>query len=309
MTCAARSDASGTMSSRGGIRIPITVSEMKIVARIDDVRAAVGQARRAGRRIGFVPTMGALHAGHLALVERARAGGAFVVMSIFVNPLQFGPGEDFTRYPRDAEGDSARAREAGTDLLFMPTAADMYEQGPAAVVTPRVAADLWEGRVRPGHFEGVLTVVAKLFNIVQPDVAVFGQKDIQQATLVRAMVRDLDMPLEIVVAPTVREADGLAMSSRNSYLDAAARERARALTGALRAVQAAHASGERSAVTLEEIARAHLAERGVEDVDYIAVADPNTLEPLTQADAGAIVALAARVGRTRLIDNVILGTA
>src|SRR5687768_3259129 len=215
MTCAARSDASGTMSSRGGIRIPITVSEMKIVARIDDVRAAVAQARRAGRRIGFVPTMGALHAGHLALVERARAGGAFVVMSIFVNPLQFGPGEDFTRYPRDAEGDTAKAASRGADLVFLPSVEEIYPPaGRAVAVVPERLHARWEGAIRPGHFAGVLTVVAKLFNIVQPDVAVFGQKDYQQAALVRALVRDLDFPLEIVVAPTSRESDGLALSSR-----------------------------------------------------------------------------------------------
>ncbi len=279
------------------------------LTRVAEMRDFVARARARGKRVGFVPTMGFLHEGHLRLVDEARRGADVVVMSIFVNPLQFGPTEDLARYPRDLDGDAAKAEARGVDGLFIPDGKEIYPEPPRVVVAPRSLAARWEGAARPGHFEGVLTVVAKLFNIVQPDVAVFGQKDIQQATLVRAMVRDLDMPLEIVVAPTVRETDGLAMSSRNSYLDAAARERALALSGALRAVQAAHASGERSAVTLEEIARAHLAERGVEDVDYVAVADPNTLEPLAQADAGAIVALAARVGRTRLIDNVILGTA
>jgi len=229
-------------------------------------------------------------------------------MSIFVNPLQFGPTEDLSRYPRDADGDAEKADTRGVDLLFIPEGGEIYPEPPRVVVTPRALGSRWEGAARPGHFEGVLTVVAKLFNIVQPDVAVFGQKDIQQATLVRAMVRDLDMPVEIVVSPTVREADGLAMSSRNSYLDAAARARALALSGALRAVQAAHQAGERSATRLEEIARAHLASHGIDEVDYVAIADPKTLEPLTHADAGAVVAVAARVGRTRLIDNVILGT-
>jgi pantoate--beta-alanine ligase len=242
------------------------------------------------------------------LVDDARRRADLVVMSIFVNPLQFGPTEDLARYPRDLDGDAAKAEARGVDALFIPDGNEIYPEPPRVVVTPRALAGRWEGAVRPGHFEGVLTVVAKLFNIVQPHVAVFGQKDIQQATLVRAMVRDLDIPVEIVVAPTVREPDGLAMSSRNSYLDAPARERALALSGALRAVQSAHASGERSATKLEEIARAHLAEKGIDAVDYVAVADPNTLEPLSHADAGAIVALAARVGRTRLIDNVILGT-
>ena len=281
---------------------------MRRVTRITEVRDVVSAARSRGQRIGFVPTMGFLHEGHLRLVDEARARADVVVMSIFVNPLQFGPAEDLSRYPRDAEGDSAKAEARGVDLLFVPDAAEIYPEPPRIVVTPRALASRWEGAARPGHFEGVLTVVAKLFNIVQPDVAVFGQKDIQQATLVRAMVRDLDMPIEIVVSPTVRESDGLAMSSRNSYLDAPARRRALALSGALRAVQAAHTSGERSAARLEETARAYLAEHGIEEVDYVAVADASTLEPLSHADVGSIVAVAARVGRTRLIDNVILGT-
>jgi pantoate--beta-alanine ligase len=176
-------------------------------------------------------------------------------------------------------------------------------------VSPRALAARWEGAARPGHFEGVLTVVAKLFNIVQPHVAVFGQKDIQQATLVRAMVQDLDIPVDIVVAPTVREPDGLAMSSRNSYLDDSSRQRALGLSGALHAVQRAYEAGERNATALEGIARAHLAERGVDEVDYVAIADPKSLEPLAQATAGTVVALAARIGRTRLIDNVILESA
>lgn len=281
---------------------------MQRLTRVTEVRELVGAARTRGKRIGFVPTMGFLHEGHLRLVDDARRRADLVVMSIFVNPLQFGPTEDLARYPRDLDGDAAKAEARGVDALFIPDGNEIYPEPPRVVVTPRALAGRWEGAVRPGHFEGVLTVVAKLFNIVQPHVAVFGQKDIQQATLVRAMVRDLDMPVEIVVAPTVREPDGLAMSSRNDYLDAPARERALALSGALRAVQSAHASGERSATKLEEIARAHLAEQGIDAVDYVAVADPNTLEPLSHAGAGAIVALAARVGRTRLIDNVILGT-
>ena len=282
---------------------------MQRLTRVTEVRAFATAARTSGKRVGLVPTMGFLHEGHLRLVDEAHRLADVVVMSIFVNPLQFGPTEDLARYPRDLDGDAAKAEARGVDGLFVPDGKEIYPEPPRVVVTPRALAARWEGAARPGHFEGVLTVVAKLFNIVQPHVAVFGQKDIQQATLVRAMVRDLDMPVEIVVAPTVREHDGLALSSRNSYLDAAARVRALALSGALRAVQAAHASGERSATKLEEVARAHLAERGIEEVDYVAVADPNTLEPLAHADVGAVVALAARVGRTRLIDNVILGTA
>ncbi len=280
---------------------------MRRLTRIAEVREVVGDARAGGRRIGFVPTMGYLHEGHLRLVDEARRHADLVVMSIFVNPLQFGPTEDLARYPRDLDGDAAKASARGLDLLFAPDGAEIYPEQPRVVVTPRALAARWEGAARPGHFEGVLTVVAKLFNIVQPDVAVFGQKDIQQALLVRAMVEDLDIPVEIVVAPTVREPDGLAMSSRNSYLDAASRERALALSGALRAVVRAHAAGERSAAALEGMARAHLAQHGITEVDYVAVAHPRTLEPLVQADAGAIVAVAARVGRTRLIDNMILG--
>jgi pantoate--beta-alanine ligase len=282
---------------------------MRHVTRIAEVRGIVSDARGRGRRIGFVPTMGYLHEGHLRLVDEARRRAELIVMSIFVNPLQFGPTEDLARYPRDLDGDAAKAEARGVDVLFVPDGAEIYPEPPRVVVTPRALAARWEGAARPGHFEGVLTVVAKLFNIVQPHAAVFGQKDIQQATLIRAMVRDLDIPVEVVVSPTVRERDGLAMSSRNSYLDPVSRERALALSGALRAVQAAHASGERSATRLESIARAHLQEHGITEVDYIAIADPDTLEPLAQAAGGAVVALAARVGRTRLIDNVILDSA
>jgi pantoate--beta-alanine ligase len=279
---------------------------MRRITGIGELREALGEARARGKRVGLVPTMGYLHEGHLRLVDEARTRADVVVMSIFVNPLQFGPNEDLTRYPRDLEGDSTKAEARGVDLLFIPEGSEMYPQPSRIMVTPRALASRWEGEARPGHFEGVLTVVAKLFNIVQPHVAVFGQKDIQQATLVRAMVEDLDIPVEIVVSPTVREADGLAMSSRNSYLDAASRPRALGLSGALRAIEQAYNGGERSAAKLEAVARAHLAQAGVNEVDYVAIADPRTLEPLAQATAGAVVAVAARVGRTRLIDNVIL---
>jgi pantoate--beta-alanine ligase len=280
---------------------------MRRIARVAELRETLDAARARGHRIGFVPTMGYLHEGHLRLVDEARRRADVVVMSIFVNPLQFGPNEDLARYPRDVEGDAAKAESRGVDLLFIPEVGEIYPEPPRIVVSPGALAARWEGAARPGHFDGVLTVVAKLFNLVQPHVAIFGQKDIQQATLVRAMVQDLDIPVDIVLAPTVREPDGLAMSSRNSYLDEPSRRRALGLSGALRAVQRAYASGERSAAKLEEIARAHLADTGVSEVDYVAIADPKTLEPLTVAAAGTIVALAARVGRTRLIDNVILG--
>ena len=280
---------------------------MRRIQRVAELREVLGSARARGQRVGFVPTMGYLHEGHLSLVDEARRLTDVVVMSIFVNPLQFGPNEDLARYPRDLEGDAAKAESHGVDLLFVPDANEIYRQPTRVVVSARALAARWEGAARPGHFEGVLTIVAKLFNIVQPHVAIFGQKDIQQATLVRAMVEDLDVPVEIVVSPTVREPDGLAMSSRNTYLDAPARERALGLSRALRSVQSAYVAGERRAAALEAIARAQLAERGITEVDYVAIADPATLEPMSHASDGTIVALAARVGRTRLIDNAILG--
>jgi pantoate--beta-alanine ligase len=280
---------------------------MRVVEHVADVRAMVGDARRAGQRIGFVPTMGYLHDGHLALVAEARRRAGLVVMSIFVNPLQFGPTEDFSRYPRDPDGDATKARGAGVDLLFVPETREMYDGTPEVVVAPRGLADLWEGSIRPGHFEGVLTVVAKLFNIVQPDVTVFGQKDIQQATVVAAMIRALDIPVELVVATTVREPDGLAMSSRNAYLRGDDRSRARALSRALATVERLWRQGERDPGRLESAGRGVIAAAGAITVDYLALVDPATLRPVRDAARGTIVMTAARVGPTRLIDNIILG--
>ena len=282
-------------------------ASMQRVRRVPELREILRGPRVHGQRIGFVPTMGYLHEGHLQLVDEARRRSDVVVMSIFVNPLQFGPTEDLSRYPRDLEGDAAKAEARGVDVLFIPEVAEVYPEEPRVVVTPVALATRWEGAARPGHFDGVLTVVAKLFNKVQPDVAIFGQKDIQQALLVQAMVRDLNFPVEIVVSPTVREPDGLAISSRNSYLDAPSRRRALGLSGALRAVARAYESGEHERSALEDVARAHLSDQGIDHVDYVAIADPRTLEPVAQASAGTIVAIAARVGQTRLIDNVILG--
>jgi pantoate--beta-alanine ligase len=281
----------------------------RTAARIAEVRAIVSAARSRGDRIAFVPTMGALHEGHLGLLDEARRRAAFVVMSIFVNPLQFGPGEDFGRYPRDASGDTAKAAARGADLVFLPAVEEMYPPaGRSIAVVPERLHARWEGAVRPGHFAGVLTVVAKLFNIVRPDVAVFGQKDYQQATIVRALVRDLDFPIEIVVAPTAREADGLARSSRNVFLSPDERARALSLSRALRAMQSGFRSGERSADALLATGRRELdAERGVR-ADYLAIVDPDSLEPVSRAETGSVVLVAARVGATRLIDNVILGS-
>jgi pantoate--beta-alanine ligase len=280
---------------------------MHTVTTIAGLRKRLRAARASGARVGFVPTMGFLHEGHLRLVDEARRRADLVVMSIFVNPLQFGPSEDFTRYPRDAEGDAAKAAGRGVEVLFTPSTEEMYGTGRAVGVVPERLDRRWEGEARPGHFAGMLTVVAKLFNIVQPDVAVFGQKDFQQAALVRALVRDLDFPLEVVVAPTVREPDGVAMSSRNSYLAPDERVRARALSRALEEMRQRFDAGERSAERLSAAGREVIAaEQGIA-VDYLAVVNASTLEPVHDASAGDVVLLAARVGRTRLLDNAALG--
>jgi pantoate--beta-alanine ligase len=273
---------------------------------IADLRRWVRDERAAGRRIALVPTMGFLHEGHLRLVDEARRHADRVIMSIFVNPLQFGPAEDLERYPRDLPRDRALAAARGTDALFVPTVAVMYPPGSEIRVVPGATADRWEGAARPGHFEGVLTVVAKLFHLVEPDVACFGRKDIQQATLVRQMVRDLDWRLEIVVVPTAREPDGLALSSRNAYLDAGHRGRAVVLSAALRAAHEAFRSGERSAAVLLGTVRGVLATEPSVEVEYVAIVEPATLAPVETVGADTVVALAARLGRTRLIDNIIL---
>lgn len=280
---------------------------MRRIATIAEVRDAVRAARDRHERVGFVPTMGFLHEGHLGLVDRAKRATGCVVMSLFVNPTQFGPNEDFDRYPRDVEGDASKAAARGVDVLFQPDVREMYPMTQAVHVTADDLSARWEGAVRPGHFTGVLTVVAKLFNIVAPDVAVFGRKDFQQAALIRRMARDLDFPVEVVVAPTVREADGLALSSRNTYLGAAERARALALVESLRATAAAFASGERAGSRLTRIGLDALARYTDVAVDYFAVVDPVEMRVVERATPDSVAIVAARVGRTRLIDNMILG--
>ena len=287
---------------------------MRTITTVAELRAELARARADAAilgdgRVALVPTMGFLHEGHLTLVDEARRRADVVVMTIFVNPLQFAPTEDLARYPRDAEGDADKARARGVDVLFAPAVSEIYPREPRVRVVPAGLADRWEGAVRPGHFDGVLTVVAKLFHLVQPDVAVFGQKDAQQAALVRAMVRDLDFPLDLVVAPTVREADGLALSSRNVYLSSDERGRALALSRALRHVAARHAGGERDAARLLDEAREVVASAEAVHVDYLAIVDGETLEPVERTDDGMLAIVAARVGATRLIDNVVLGAA
>lgn len=277
---------------------------MKIARTIAEARAAVAAARASGRRIGFVPTMGALHAGHLSLIERARRDGGYVVVSIFVNPLQFGPGEDYERYPRDEPRDRRLCEEARVDLLFLPGAGEIYPSPAKVTVCVRELADTLCGPHRPGHFDGVATVVAKLFNIVQPDRAYFGEKDAQQLAIIRRMATDLNFPVEIVGAPTVREVDGLALSSRNAYLSADERRQARSLYAALSAAREMVRGGEREAARIVAAMTSTVQDAGPAQIDYISVVDPETLAPLERIDAPALIALAVRIGGTRLIDNL-----
>ncbi len=251
--------------------------------------------------------MGALHEGHLALVDEARRHADLVVMSVFVNPLQFAPTDDFARYPRDPAGDAAKAAARGVDVLFTPSVAELYPRESRVRVVPGSIADRWEGSVRPGHFAGVLTVVAKLLHLVAPAVTVFGQKDAQQVAVVRAMLEDLDFATELVVVPTVRESDGVARSSRNVYLDTVERARAAAIPAALAAMEAAFGRGERDARALATVVERTLGARAGIVPDYVAVTDPATLEPVERAAPGTLVMLAARVGPTRLLDTIVLG--
>jgi pantoate--beta-alanine ligase len=273
---------------------------------IPEMRSWSRAQHAAGRRVALVPTMGYLHDGHLALVDEARRRADCVVLSIFVNPLQFGPAEDLGRYPRDLPRDRGLASRRGVDTIFVPEASAIYPPGFEVRVTPGSIADRWEGAARPGHFTGVLTVVAKLFHVVEPDVACFGQKDIQQLTLVRRMVRDLDWPLEIAMVRTVRESDGLAMSSRNAYLDAADRQRALVLSRALQAAHSTWRSGDTRASALEARMRQELETEAAVVAEYIAVVDAERLMPVETANSKTVIAIAARVGGTRLIDNIVL---
>jgi pantoate--beta-alanine ligase len=264
------------------------------------------RAERSRRHtIGFVPTMGYLHEGHLRLVDRARELADCVVVSIFVNPLQFGPHEDLARYPRDLPRDRTLAEARGVDCVFVPDAAAMYPAEPLVRIVPGPVADSLEGTARPGHFTGVLTVVAKLFHIVEPDVAVFGRKDFQQAMLVKRLVKDLDFPITLEIAPTVRELDGLALSSRNSYLSPDDRRSALVLSRALRALEQAWRGGEAEPAKLQRIGLETMHASGVIP-EYCALIDEE-LQPVTRVTARTVGVVAARVGKTRLLDNVVLG--
>ncbi len=278
---------------------------MQVARDIATTRLAVAAARNAGRRIGFVPTMGALHAGHISLIDAARDAGTFVVASIFVNPTQFGPNEDFDAYPRDLDSDLKRCEQAGVALAFTPEAEDMYRPDVATKVHLHGLTETLCGACRPGHFDGVATIVTKLFNIVQPDVAYFGQKDAQQLAVIRRMVRDLDQPVEIVGCPTVREPDGLALSSRNAMLSADERQRATALYRALCAGRDMISAGERSVAPVECHMRTIVEQADPRQIDYISVVDPENMQPVNEVAGPVLLALAVRIGPTRLIDNML----
>ena len=278
---------------------------METIREVGALRDLVRSERGSGRTIGYVPTMGALHEGHLSLVRLARRESDFTVVSIFVNPLQFGPNEDLGRYPRKEADDAAALASESVDVLYLPDAAEMYPPDFSTSVEVRGVSEGGEGETRPGHFRGVATVVAKLFLQVSPDVAVFGQKDLQQVSVVRRMTRDLDFPIRLLVGPTVREPDGLAMSSRNAYLSPEERRVAAAFPRALFEARDRAGRGERGAAELSENVRRELRTAGL-DPDYVDVVDPETMAPVEIAAPGTALVAAVRIGKTRLIDNVLV---
>jgi pantoate--beta-alanine ligase len=280
---------------------------LKICKTIHEMRAESRAIRGAGKRLGFVPTMGALHEGHLSLVRAARSSSDLVVASIFVNPTQFGANEDLAKYPRSFERDRELLQGERVELLFAPSVEEMYPAGAVTWVTVEGLSDKLDGRSRPGHFRGVTTVVAKLFHVVQPDAAFFGQKDAAQVAIIRRMVRDLNLPVEIVVCPIVRAADGLAMSSRNAYLDPDERKRALVLQRSLLRAEHLAETGERNAARLVAAGREEIDKESSVRLDYFEIVNPDTLDPLEDISGGGLVAVAAVVGGTRLIDNILLG--
>ena len=279
---------------------------MQVLPTVREMRAASRQVRQSGKALGFVPTMGALHAGHIALVRAARAQCDVIAASIFVNPTQFGPNEDFAKYPRTFDQDRALLEAEGVAFIFAPTPEEMYPSGASTFVEVEGISDRLDGASRPGHFRGVATVVANLFHIVAPDKAFFGQKDAAQVAVLRRMVRDLNFDLELIVCPTIREPDGLALSSRNRYLSAPERAQALVLSRALNAISAAYRAGQTNVARLLDAGRDAMAAEPEVRIDYLAIVDPDTLLPLDDAAPGALVAVAAYVGSTRLIDNIIL---
>ncbi len=284
-----------------------THDAMKICRTIEAMRAASRSQRSVGKCLGLVPTMGALHEGHLSLIRSAKAQCDLVAVSLFVNPLQFGPGEDLAKYPRDFDRDRALLEKEGVDFLFAPSVDEMYPAGAVTYVTADGLSEKLCGRSRPGHFRGVTTVVSKLFNIVEPDLAFFGQKDAAQVAIIRRMVRDLNIPVRVVTCPILREADGLAMSSRNAYLDPHQRKSAPVLHRSLMEIQKRFDQGERKADKLIAAGKRTLSEGPEVRLDYLEIVDPDTLDPVEEVSRRALVAVAAFFGKTRLIDNVVLG--
>jgi len=279
---------------------------VEVIKTVSEMAEAARRLKASGVTTGFVPTMGYLHEGHLSLVRLSKKDTAFTTLSIFVNPTQFGPKEDLEKYPRDTEGDLEKCRNEGVDIVFMPEPGDMYPAGYGTYVNVEGITDNLCGRSRPGHFKGVATVVAKLFNIVRPDIAYFGQKDFQQTAVIRRMVRDLDMAVDVMVAPTVREPDGLAMSSRNAYLQPDERRAAPTLYRALESARILHNNGEKSTDSLTVRILGMLREEPLIELEYVEVVSPETLEPLQNTGGGALIAAAVRIGSTRLIDNIII---
>jgi pantoate--beta-alanine ligase len=279
---------------------------MQIITAISEMQSLAGSLRREGKTIGIVPTMGYLHEGHLSLMRRARRESDVLVVSIFVNPTQFGPHDDLDRYPRDEAGDRAKCEAAGVDVLFMPTAAGMYPEKPSVFVKVEGISDILEGASRPGHYRGVATVVAKFFSIVKPHKAFFGQKDYQQCAIIRRMVNGLNMDVDVVVLPTVREPDGLAMSSRNSYLSADERHKAVAIYRALSNAEQLAKAGAREPEKLKNKMLAVLREDPGIVIDYAEVVDHETLEPVSSVKEAMVLLVAVRIGRTRLIDNIVI---
>ena len=283
--------------------------KLRTINKCTEMSAFSRLEQNAGRSIGFVPTMGALHEGHLSLIRRARKENDAVVVSIFVNPTQFGPNEDLEKYPRTFGEDAEKCRQLAVDAIFAPTAEEIYPQGYDTYVMQDKLARVMCGASRPEHFRGVLTVCCKLFNVIGPDIAYFGQKDYQQALIIRRMVADLCMPLHIVVCPTIREADGLAISSRNRYLSASERADASCLSKALDLAVKMAGDGVSEAQRISDAMKDLIGKVKSATIDYIVIADPDTLEPLTRIEGRALAAVAVKIGKTRLIDNAIIEAA
>ncbi|MDP4094635.1 MAG: pantoate--beta-alanine ligase [Bacillota bacterium] len=279
---------------------------MRTIEKISDLKAIIKSQKVSGKSIGFVPTMGYLHEGHLSLVKHAADENDFVVMSIFVNPTQFGPNEDLDKYPRNLDGDMQLAEQAGVDVIFLPKVSEMYPEGYKTYISVEKITERLCGKSRPGHFRGVATVVCKLFNIVEPDKAYFGEKDAQQVVVIKQMVRDLNMGLEIVPCPIVREADGLALSSRNTYLTKGQRNSALVLSTSLFHARDMIKNGERRVNAILDYLKKNISSEEAANIDYIEIVDADTLEPLNVVEKRVLIALAVKFGTTRLIDNVIV---